>query len=66
MANLGDVNSQVTVESLQTALGYEYLRTPAARLIDGGDNQISKQRGFQYVNPTDDWFPGKFVYMINL
>lgn len=49
----------MTVDSLQTALGYEFLRTPALHLEDGGQNQISKQRGFQFVNPSDDWFPGE-------
>lgn len=58
VANLADVSNRVTVDSLQTAVGYEYLRTAALHLEDGGQNLISKQRGFQYVNPTDDWYPG--------
>ncbi|RVE51081.1 hypothetical protein evm_004224 [Chilo suppressalis] len=58
VANLVEVNNRVTVDSLQTAVGYEYLRTPALHLEDGGQNMISKQRGFQFVNPTEDWFPG--------
>lgn len=58
VANLSEVSNSVTVDSLQTAVGYEYLRTPALHLQDGGESQISKQRGFQFVNPTDDWFPG--------
>lgn len=58
VANLAELNNRLSVESLQTALGYEYLRTPALHLEDGGQNLISKQRGFQFVNPTDDWFPG--------
>ncbi|XP_059051169.1 lipoyltransferase 1, mitochondrial isoform X2 [Achroia grisella] len=58
VANLADVDNKITVDSLQTALGYEYLRTPAISLEDGGQNQISKQRGFQFINPTDQWFPG--------
>ncbi|CAG9135637.1 unnamed protein product [Plutella xylostella] len=58
VANLGDLNNQVTVEGLQTAVGYEFLRTPALQLDDGGEDQIAKQRGFQFVNPTDQWFPG--------
>ncbi|XP_013197171.2 lipoyltransferase 1, mitochondrial isoform X2 [Amyelois transitella] len=56
--NLAELTSRVTVEALQTALGYEYLRTPAVSLHDGGQEQIAKQRGFQFVNPTDEWFPG--------
>ncbi|CAB3240992.1 unnamed protein product [Arctia plantaginis] len=58
VANLSEVNSRVTVDSLQTAVGYEYLRTPALHLEDGGQAHISQQRGFQFVNPTDEWFPG--------
>ncbi|XP_062524746.1 lipoyltransferase 1, mitochondrial isoform X1 [Bombyx mori] len=58
VANLKDLDNRITVENLQTALGYEYLRTPALHLDDGGQSLIAKQRGFQFVNPTDDWFPG--------
>ena len=64
MANLSEVDNRVTVDSLQTAIGYEYLRTAALSLEDGGTNQISKQRGFQFVNPTDDWFPGKLLTIL--
>lgn len=59
MANLAEMDNRITVDSLQTAVGYEFLRTAALSLQDGGTSQISKQRGFQYINPTDDWFPGK-------
>lgn len=58
ITNLVDLDNKVTVDTLQTALGYEFLRTPALHIADGGENQISKQRGFQYVNPTAQWFPG--------
>ncbi|KAI8438754.1 hypothetical protein MSG28_011158 [Choristoneura fumiferana] len=58
VANLTEVNNRVTVDALQTALGYEYMRTPAVTLQDGGQDMISKQRGFQFVNPSEDWFPG--------
>ncbi|XP_014356565.2 lipoyltransferase 1, mitochondrial isoform X1 [Papilio machaon] len=58
VANLADIDHKVTVDSLQTAVGYEYLRTPALHLEDGGQGLIMKQRGFQFVNPTDNWFPG--------
>ncbi|XP_026497834.1 lipoyl amidotransferase LIPT1, mitochondrial [Vanessa tameamea] len=58
VVNLSDLDNRVTVESLQTAVGYEYLRTPALQLEDGGERHISKQRGFQFINPTEDWFPG--------
>lgn len=58
VVNLADLDNKVTVESLQTAVGYEYLRTAALHLEDGGERQISKQRGFQFINPTEQWFPG--------
>lgn len=58
VVNLSDLDKRVTVEGLQTAVGYEYLRTPALHLEDGGDKQISRQRGFQFINPTEEWFPG--------
>ncbi|CAH0766327.1 unnamed protein product [Diatraea saccharalis] len=58
VANLVEMDNRVTVDSLQTAVGYEYLRTPALHLEDGGQNTISKQRGFQFINPTEEWFPG--------
>lgn len=53
------MDNRLTVDSLQTAVGYEYLRTPALQMTDGGQDLIAKQRGFQFVNPSDDWFPGK-------
>ncbi|GBP11067.1 Lipoyltransferase 1, mitochondrial [Eumeta japonica] len=58
IANLSELDNRVTIDSLQTAVGYEYLRTPALHLADGGQSLINKQRGFQFINPTDEWFPG--------
>jgi lipoyltransferase 1 len=46
------------VQQLLTAIGYEFLRTPAEKLIDGGREQVMQQRGFQLINPTEKWFPG--------
>lgn len=37
---------------------YEYLRTSATQLHDGGRHLMMKQRGFQLINPTEKWFPG--------
>lgn len=37
---------------------YEYLRTSATSLCDGGRHLMMKQRGFQLINPTEKWFPG--------
>lgn len=53
-----DVNRSVNVPQLLSAVGYEYLRTAATALEDGGSVQTMKQRGFQLVNPTEKWFPG--------
>lgn len=56
--NLADVNKNVNVQSLLTAIGYEFLRTPAEKLCDGGREHVMQQRGFQLINPTEKWFPG--------
>ncbi|XP_064536510.1 lipoyl amidotransferase LIPT1, mitochondrial [Drosophila montana] len=56
--NLVDVNRKVNVPQLLSAVGYEYLRTAATALEDGGSTQTMKQRGFQLINPTEKWFPG--------
>jgi len=48
----------VNVAQLRSAVGYEYLRTAATTLEDGGSTQTMKQRGFQLINPTEKWFPG--------
>lgn len=56
--NLNEVNPAISVERLITAVGWEYLRTSAISQQDGGWDLVAKQRGFQLVNPTDDWFPG--------
>ncbi|XP_058055141.1 lipoyltransferase 1, mitochondrial isoform X2 [Anopheles bellator] len=56
--NLVDVNRSVNIQQLLSAVGYEFLRTPATQLTDGGRELLMKQRGFQLINPTDKWFPG--------
>uniref|UniRef100_A0A1B0FHZ4 BPL/LPL catalytic domain-containing protein n=2 Tax=Glossina morsitans morsitans TaxID=37546 RepID=A0A1B0FHZ4_GLOMM len=56
--NLCDVNSTVNIAQLLSAIGYEFLRTSATELEDGGNIQTMKQRGFQLINPTEKWFPG--------
>lgn len=37
---------------------YEFLRTNATELVDGGREQVMRQQGFQLINPTEKWFPG--------
>lgn len=56
--NLYDVNRTVNIPQLLSAVGYEYLRTTATELKDGGNAQTQQQRGFQLINPTEKWFPG--------
>ncbi len=56
--NLTDVNRNVNIPQLISAIGYEYLRTHAVELNDEGQDLLQKQRGFQLINPTEKWFPG--------
>ncbi|XP_037024784.1 lipoyltransferase 1, mitochondrial [Bradysia coprophila] len=56
--NLTDVNRNVNIPQLISAIGYEYLRTHAIELNDEGQDLLQKQRGFQLINPTEKWFPG--------
>ncbi|XP_066593587.1 lipoyl amidotransferase LIPT1, mitochondrial isoform X2 [Prorops nasuta] len=56
--NLRDINSQINVNGLLNALGWEFLRTKALVLEDGGHELIQQQKGFQMISPSEDWFPG--------
>lgn len=56
--NLCEINRQVKIGKLLSAIGWEYLRTCPITFEDGGKEQISKQCGFQMINPTESWFPG--------
>lgn len=56
--NLTDVNPSVTISRLISSIGWEYLRTTPLSRKDGGWDLVAKQRGFQMINPTNDWFPG--------
>lgn len=56
--NLVDVNRNVNIPQLISAIGYEYMRTNATELTDDGQDLVQKQRGFQLINPTEKWFPG--------
>lgn len=55
--NLKNADPSVSVEKVLSAVGYEFLRTDNNG-NDGGKQTIEKQRGFQMVNPTNEWFPG--------
>lgn len=56
--NLLDVNSSIRIDKLITAVGKEYLRTNALVLKDGGNKLLQQQMGFQFINPSEGWFPG--------
>lgn len=58
VVNLCEENPQITVASLLKAVGWEYLRTPALKIADGGMELANQQKGFQMINPTEKWFPG--------
>lgn len=64
--NLCEENPKVSVEKLISAIGWEYMRTPAFEIRDGGLELANQQQGFQMVNPTESWFPGNsFNVVIN-
>ncbi|XP_058802812.1 lipoyltransferase 1, mitochondrial [Phymastichus coffea] len=56
--NLREVNSHIRVDQLLSAVGWEYLRTRSLTVSDGGHKLVEQQKGFQMINPTEDWFPG--------
>ncbi|XP_072743997.1 lipoyl amidotransferase LIPT1, mitochondrial [Anoplolepis gracilipes] len=61
--NLSDINRNIQMDKLISAIGWEYMRTKALVLEDGRYALVQEQKGFQYINPTESWFPGidKFV-----
>uniref|UniRef100_A0A1B6KYI1 BPL/LPL catalytic domain-containing protein n=1 Tax=Graphocephala atropunctata TaxID=36148 RepID=A0A1B6KYI1_9HEMI len=56
--NLAELDSTINVQRLISAVGWEYLRTTPLTQEDGGWGLVARQRGFQMINPTDEWFPG--------
>lgn len=50
------------VSGLMESVGWEYLRTNPMELKDEGMEFANQQNGFQMINPTEDWFPGKLLY----
>lgn len=46
------------MDKLLSAIGWEYLRTKALALEDGRYDLVEQQKGFKFINPTEDWFPG--------
>lgn len=61
--NLCEENPNVSMDRLITAIGWEYLRTPAFTVRDGGMELANQQKGFQMINPTESWFKGKHLVM---
>lgn len=59
--NIKEVHAQIDSDSLLNAVGWEYLRTKALSLEDGGHKLIQQQKGFQMINPAEEWFPGKKI-----
>ena len=61
--NLSDINRNIQMDKLLSAIGWEYMRTKALVLEDGRYDLLQQQKGFQYINPTENWFPGidKFI-----
>lgn len=57
--NLYEENPNLNVGGLMDSIGWEYLRTDPLELKDNGLEYANLQNGFQMVNPTEDWFPGK-------
>lgn len=58
MMNLCEESPDVTTSSAMKAIGWEFLRTRASSIKDGGMELANQQNGFHLVNPTDSWFPG--------
>ncbi|KAK2577441.1 hypothetical protein KPH14_003548 [Odynerus spinipes] len=56
--NLTEVYPDIRMDNLVNAIGWEYLRTKSLALEDGGYDHIQNQKGFQLINPSEDWFPG--------
>lgn len=48
------------MDKLLSAIGWEYLRTKALVLEDGRYDLVEQQKGFKFINPTEDWFPGMY------
>lgn len=56
--NLAELNNHVNMEKLMETIGWEYLRTKALVIEDGGEELLQRQKGFQMINPSEDWFTG--------
>lgn len=61
--NLTEINSAIKMDKLITAIGKEYLRTNAHVLEDEESNSFQGQTEFQFINPTESYFPGRKIKM---
>ncbi|XP_012528925.1 lipoyltransferase 1, mitochondrial [Monomorium pharaonis] len=63
ITNLSDINQNIQMDKLLSAIGWEYLRTEALVLEDGRYDLVQQQKGFKFINPSEGWFPGidKFI-----
>lgn len=55
--NLSETSDKITMESLISAIGWEYLKMDPVVLRDDSEH-LGDQQGFQLINPTEEWFPG--------
>lgn len=56
--NIKEVTPKAQTNEVLSAIGWEFMRTHALTLKDGGIDLANQQKGFQMINPTDKWFPG--------
>lgn len=48
------------MEKLISVIGWEYMRTKALVCEDGQYDLVQQQKGFQHLNPSENWFPGVY------
>lgn len=48
------------MDKLLSVIGWEFMRTKALVLEDGRYDLVQQQKGFQYINPSENWFPGTY------
>ncbi|KAF6211288.1 hypothetical protein GE061_014405 [Apolygus lucorum] len=56
--NLSELHPGITMDALMAAVGWQYMKTDDLTKSDKGWRQVQKQKGFQMVNPSEEWFPG--------
>lgn len=56
--NLSDINPNIHMKKIIACIGWEFMRTKALVCEDGQYDFVQQQKGFQYINPNEHWFPG--------